>query len=100
MMHRLDGFAVRRHALDSAVDVWLLDPAAVQEPQDVLAACLDATERRRLDGLRREADRALYLAAHAFLRHLLTLYQPHVHPAQWTFEIGVHGRPEVAAEGL
>ena len=73
MLKRLDSFAHRRHALDRAVDLWLLDPTTLSEPTGDLAVCLSDAERVRLVGLRIERDRALYLAAHVFLRHLLSL---------------------------
>jgi 4'-phosphopantetheinyl transferase len=98
MLDRLDAFAGRQQALDGAVDVWLLDPARLAAPQ-ALAACLDEAERQRLQGLRRAPDRALYLAAHVFLRHVLSLYGGGVRPAQWTFATGPHGRPEVTNTG-
>lgn len=81
-------------------EVWLSRPLSC--PVQVLAlylACLSRQEREQLSGLRFEPDRTSYLVAHGMLRHALTQYCKDVSPAGWSFEIGPHGRPEVAHAG-
>ncbi|HJV96408.1 MAG TPA: hypothetical protein VJ608_10250, partial [Albitalea sp.] len=95
MLKRLHSFARHRNVLERVVDVWLVDPAALQDPAHAQAGCLDDAERQRLASLRFERDRALYQAAHVFLRHVLSLYRPAVPPSQWHFDTAAHGRPEV-----
>jgi 4'-phosphopantetheinyl transferase len=95
MLNCLRPFARRGPALYRSVEVWLADPEALADECQSLQRCLSPSERQRLDGLHFPRDRRLYLAAHVFLRHLLCVYQPN-DPADWQFELGARGRPEIA----
>ncbi len=82
--------------LQEAVQVWLMAPDAAANP-DIGRQCealLSAPECRRLAAFRFERDRTLYLAAHALLRSVLSLYAP-VSPAGWRFRSNPHGKPEL-----
>ncbi len=69
------------------------------------AAMLDPDEQVRAARFRRDADRALYRAAHVLLRRALSR-EVALPAAQWRFVRGAHGRPEIdtsacpAAAGL
>ncbi len=55
-------------------DIWLIDPGAAVEQMGCLLACLDPEERRRAARARAEADRDLFVASHAGVRHVLARY--------------------------
>ena len=83
---------------DDGVSVWLADPAGWSAPaeQGRLLALLSADERERHGRLRFEEDRAAFLLAHGLLRLALSAHAP-VPPAAWTFRVGAHGAPSIAA---
>jgi 4'-phosphopantetheinyl transferase len=88
-----------RSALADEVHVFSAPVSAGQHP-DALAlfrSWLSADEARRYERYLRPADAALFLAAHALLRHTLSLYAP-VPPEDWSFRSGENGRPELSAD--
>jgi 4'-phosphopantetheinyl transferase len=91
----------RLQALESEVHVWLATPACVADPvqQARRIGMLCATERDRYRRLRFDADRRLFLVAHALVRRVLSSYA-NVDPAAWAFGSATHGRPEIAAPAL
>ena len=80
-------------------DVHVWQVAAIDWPTARSCTCLSAVERHRAATLRLPGDRALYLAAHCALRHLLGLYLGrrgrHVHLRR---DRG--GKPRLATGGL
>lgn len=56
---------------------------------------LDEIERARLEALRAESDRRLYLAAHGLLRQALGELGS-VGPAEWRFRADARGRPQIS----
>lgn len=80
------------------VHVWTAIPEEATD-RNLVAACVDclsAAERQRMARFHFETDRHTYLVAHALVRHALSAYAP-VAPGAWSFDIGDHGRPEIAA---
>jgi 4'-phosphopantetheinyl transferase len=87
----------RLRSLETEVHVWLARPDEIADPEG-RAACraqLSSDECRRLDRLRREADRHTFLAAHALVRRALSRYAD-VRPEGWVFAANRWGRPEIA----
>lgn len=62
-------------------------------------ACLDSTEQHRAGAFMLERDRHLYIAAHIFLRQVLSTYAE-LSPADWQFSTGRYGKPAVSNPGL
>ncbi|MEO7494431.1 MAG: 4'-phosphopantetheinyl transferase superfamily protein, partial [Massilia sp.] len=83
------------HLPDDALHVWLADPAGPS--LELLAAryygLLSADERERYHRYHFDADRQLYLAAHALLRLTLARYTG-LSPAAIAFTRGPNGKPE------
>jgi 4'-phosphopantetheinyl transferase len=81
------------------VDVWLLREPAVEPLADRLGAeaMLTTGERARRDRLIRPDSRRRFLGARLLTRHALSRYVD-VPPADWRFEAGRFGRPEIAGD--
>lgn len=63
----------------------------------LLAAILPAEERARAARFVFARHRQQYIAAHALMRLMLTAATDgDVAPAEWTFETGIHGKPQVS----
>lgn len=80
------------------IDVWfaretLLDDARLAAR---LVTLLDADERARRDRMAHESGRRQQLLARALQRELLSHREPAIAPAEWRFERGAHGRPQLA----
>jgi len=68
----MDRFSLPADALPPADgEVLLLLARSERVDPEIALACLDATERERRTRLQRERDQQDFLAAHAWLRHLL-----------------------------
>jgi 4'-phosphopantetheinyl transferase len=83
--------------LADAVDIWTAEVWEFQNPEAVklFLSWLSSDEQRRLKRYIRPRDRELFLYAHSLLRHTLSQYCD-VDPAEWEFENGEHGRPELS----
>lgn len=79
--------------LGREVHIWTAEEAG-DYPTERFESWLSAQETRRYHRYIRKRDRDLFLLAHALLRHTLSQYAD-VEPADWSFEIGEHGRPEL-----
>jgi 4'-phosphopantetheinyl transferase len=79
-----------------AVHVWLVRPQAVRSAAEITACrvLLDGEERARLARFRFRHHAHDYLVAHAFLRVVLSHYEP-LEPAAWSFARNRYGRPEI-----
>lgn len=84
---------------DDQIDLWLVFPNEIREP-DLLAAyrrlCTD-DERRRGDRFYFAKDRHQHLVTRALVRTVLSRYAP-IPPEDWRFANGSHGRPEILNE--
>ena len=82
--------------LREEVHVWTAETRERQAPETIqlFESWLSPEETRRYHRYIRKRDRDLFLLAHALLRHTLSWYAE-VEPAQWCFETGEHGRPEL-----
>lgn len=78
--------------------VWFAgtDTVTAQNTLDAASALLSPDEAARCQRFRFDADRHLYLLAHAMLRRTLSRYAA-VDPAAWVFRRERHGRPEIAS---
>ncbi|MBU8536768.1 4'-phosphopantetheinyl transferase family protein [Falsiroseomonas tokyonensis] len=75
---------------------WLLPESADAPTLEAWHARLSAAERATAARFHFDADRRAYIAAHALAREMLA--EAGGLPAEdWTFDIGRHGKPEVAA---
>lgn len=77
------------------VHIHLLQPGLAK---DANPAILDATERQRALAFKFNKDRDLYVAAHVFLRQVLSHYAP-VSIKDWQFVSNAYGKPAVANPG-
>lgn len=59
---------------------------------------LSPEERQRARAFRFPKDRDLYVAAHVFLRRILSRYAP-INPTQWQFKHNAYGKPAIANPG-
>jgi 4'-phosphopantetheinyl transferase len=59
---------------------------------------LNKAERERADAFKFDKDRDLYIAAHVFLRQVLSRYAP-VPPENWQFVNNAYGKPAIANAG-
>jgi 4'-phosphopantetheinyl transferase len=86
----------RRLASDEIV-ITMLRPEEAAEPEDrsMLVALLSNEERERLVRFRFESDRLLFLISRALVRITLSRHED-VQPEAWRFQVGSHGRPEIA----
>jgi 4'-phosphopantetheinyl transferase len=82
------------------VDVWLArtGPAIETDALDGCRRLLTDEERAAADAFHCEADRRRAVVSRALLRTTLSRYAP-VDPADWRFERGPFGRPEIAGPG-
>lgn len=80
------------------VHLYLADPAALMDAPrvDRYLGWLTREERERHDRYRFELHRHHFLVTRALVRSTLSLYAD-VPPADWRFEPGSHGRPELVA---
>ena len=83
--------------LREEVHVWTAQACQYHAPETTVLfeSWLSPDETRRYHRYLRKRDRDLFLLAHALLRHTLSLYAS-AEPAQWCFETGEHGRPELS----
>lgn len=78
--------------------VWVLPVGEGDEPGLAdLEKFLSAEEQSRAQRFAGENDNRQYRAAHILTRLMLSHFAP-VQPAQWHFERGPHGRPELSEE--
>ena len=75
------------------VHIYLLEPEGDVDPAAVVL--LDITERERAQSFKFARDRRLYIAAHVFLRQVLSHYA-NVSPAAWQFTFNAYGKPAIA----
>ena len=83
--------------LENEVHVWMSAPDAITD-SEILAAyalLLSVDERERLQRFHFDKDRHVFLVSHALVRKVLSRYA-NVVPANWKFETGEQGRPEIA----
>ncbi|WP_024518456.1 4'-phosphopantetheinyl transferase superfamily protein [Bradyrhizobium sp. Tv2a-2] len=76
---------------------------AAIDTEQALESCrmlLSAEERHRAGCFVHERHQRLYTFAHGLLRVALSNSEPAVAPADWSFVVGPHGRPFVAAPGI
>ena len=88
------------HALERRVELWVRAvPAEGPWPalEDDLAL-LDAEERARFERFRFERHRALYAAAHALVRRVLSHHDGR-DPGAWRFDVGERGKPRIREPG-
>lgn len=78
---------------DPQVAVWVLRPDDVQSLGASFTDALSDAERARAARFHVPADALAFTAAHALLRHALSLRWPQVAPRAWTFSTGPHGKP-------
>lgn len=78
------------------VHIHLLEAESVFEP--IAASLLDITERQRAQAFKFAQDRDLYVAAHVFLRQVLSRYVK-IDPATWRFTHNTYGKPAIANPG-
>jgi len=82
------------------IHVSLLDPDVLGTPE-VLGACervMSEDERTRLAGMKSARRQVEYRLTRALVRRSLSVHA-RVAPTAWRFEIGPHGRPEIAGPG-
>lgn len=91
-------------ALESEAHVWLfsMPPSAGWDAGrlEQLTTWLSESERERASDFRMKEDRVQFIAAHAFLRDVLSRYVPERGPETWDYVIGPYGRPELAEQEL
>lgn len=78
------------------VEIWQVtttDDRCLRRGDDYLSILCDC-ERQRHDAFYFERDRHLYRVSHALLRQCLSQYHD-IQPADWRFEDGEYGRPEI-----
>jgi len=80
---------------DDEVHVWLVRAGAEEFPRDFLAASLSEDEKERAARFKFDKDRRLYIAGHAALRSLLSVYLK-IEASQIRFFSGVNGKPALA----
>lgn len=90
--------------LECEAHVWLF-PLAPSTSWDAsrleeLTGWLTPSEQERANDFRSREDRVQFVAAHAFLRAVLSRYLPDREPAEWDYVIGPYGRPELAEPEL
>jgi 4'-phosphopantetheinyl transferase len=78
------------------VDLWCVEPEAVDDPAllQAYAALLDERERERHGRYLFPHSRHAFLVSHALVRTVLSRYAD-VPPADWRFDLNEHGRPEL-----
>lgn len=83
--------------LDREAHVWLFDSLLASDElwKKKLTNILSAEERARANRFVFEPQRRLFTVAHGGLRNILSKYAD-IKPEQWQFDIGEHGRPEIA----
>lgn len=88
------------NSLEGTVDVWLCQPAEALAPdrRRALESLLTEDELARGSRFRFERDALSHLFTRALVRRVLSRYEKAVAPEDWRFEIGSHGRPEIAAK--
>jgi len=80
------------------IDIWLARPESARDAA-VLRRCKEILNPQEIDSCaayHREADRHRALVSRALLRETLSRYAP-VHPGDWEFVVGAHGKPAIAA---
>jgi 4'-phosphopantetheinyl transferase len=84
---------------DDEVHVHWADPRELSDLAVVgsLRGLLAQDERERMDRYVFERDRGIFLATHAVLRAVLSLYVP-VSPTSWRFANNEYGRPEITGD--
>ena len=77
----------------TVVDLALAAPLASTGRAAQLSLILDHGERDRARCFHHDADRLLYITAHALTRHALTNRRRSIDPSAWRFSVGPWGRP-------
>lgn len=75
--------------------IHLLQPGQGNDADDKI---LDALEHRRAQSFKFDKDRALYVAAHVFLRQVLSRYA-NIPPKDWQFVNNIYGKPAITNSG-
>jgi 4'-phosphopantetheinyl transferase len=76
-------------------DVWMAHVRGLSDDRRrSCEAILSGAERARLAKVAVEEARTQYLAAHALLRNVLSVYQPGP-PSEWEFTVNAYGRPQL-----
>jgi 4'-phosphopantetheinyl transferase len=80
------------------VEIFFASPEALDDPgcREAALSLLSADERDRVNRFHFQSDRQLHLAARALLRRSLSRASG-VPPGAWRFQVGAHGKPEIAA---
>jgi 4'-phosphopantetheinyl transferase len=83
---------------DAEVHVWLAFDERARDPAllDRYQALLSATERERWQRIKPADDQLRHVVSRGLTRSVLSMYEPRVRPADWTFTRNAHGRPEIA----
>jgi 4'-phosphopantetheinyl transferase len=87
--------------MQKTIGLWCAAPETVLDRfgRPACETLLDAGERERWKRLRFDADRDLYLAAHALLRNALTASHPSTAPEEWEFGRDEGGKPVLSGPG-
>jgi len=81
---------------DTVILRWArVDPAAARDLFERYGNWLEPAEEERYHGISRQEPRTRFLAARLLARRTLSGIAE-VHPSEWLFEAGPHGRPEIA----
>lgn len=86
-----------KSVLDQETHVWFMNPdnPVAASKLDLFRSILSAAEVERYQRFHFPDDARRYLLAHALTRIALSRYAD-IKPADWTFTLGEHGRPEVS----
>lgn len=74
-------------------EIWNIDFKCSDQRVHMLLDLLDHNEKRRLSRYRRDKDKISYIITHGTLRELLSTYEPHTPPHEWSFYTNNYGRP-------
>lgn len=85
----------------AGVDLWFCRPEIFASDSSLLAryeGLIDEVEYEHYRRLRFPDHKLEYLASHAMLRYVLTLYYPAMAPGDWAFQRNAHGKPSLVDE--
>ncbi len=83
--------------MSDQVHIWYAFPGAIRNPEllDEYRNLMSADEKRRYERFYFDRDRRLFLVAWALVRNMLSHFADPA-PADWSFEVNRHGKPEIA----
>ena len=93
--------AVKNILQDNDIHLWLTRPKEIEDPT-LLASyqlLLSTDEKKKQQRYHFAKDRHNSLVTRAFVRCVLSHYAD-LHPAEWVFESGRHGKPEISNSPL